>query len=211
MNSRFFIKQDLQRIKAAVGKAEAKTSGEIVPVIAAKSVHYAWLVFLLGVLGLAAGTCTGLWLSHYWPFAAELSTIFALQGGGLALGALLGRSAWIMRKLLGDLWMEQEVFSAAQLAFVKEGLFNTRDHTGILIYISLRERRVVILADKGINEKVSPTYWDEEVKKIVIGLRNGTAGDALVEVVEEVGGKLAEHFPKKADDTNELEDQVRLR
>jgi putative membrane protein len=211
MNNKFFLKQDLERIKAAVVKAEASTSGEIVPVVAMKSVRHAWLTCLLALMGLMAGTATGIWLHYYWPFAAELSTIFALQAGGLVLGALIGRSAFVMRALLGSHWLDHEVFAAAQLAFVREGLFNTCDRTGILIFVSLRERRVVILADKGIHEKVAPNYWDDAVKKIVGGIRNGTSGDALAEVILEMGRNLSKHFPRKADDKNELSDDVRLR
>ncbi|MGZ3695590.1 MAG: TPM domain-containing protein [Bdellovibrionota bacterium] len=208
--NRLFQSQDLERIKVAVENAEKNTSGEIVPVITAKSVRYAWLTCLLALLGLCAGTATAIWLHHYWPFAAELSTVLALQAGGLLLGAVIGRSAIVMRLLLGDLWLEHEVTAAAQLAFVREGLFNTRDRTGILIFLSLRERKVVILADKGINEKVNPTYWDEAVKKIVKGIRDGASGEALARVILEMGDKLSEHFPRKSDDKNELSDNVRI-
>lgn len=210
MNSKFFLERDKKRIHEAVKLAEARTSGEIVPVVAMKSVRYAWLACSLGLLGLVAGTVAGLLLSYYWPFAAELRTILELQAAGLLIGALLGSWAPVMRLLLGKDWIDEEVQAAAQLAFVREGLFNTRDRTGILIFISMRERRVVVLADKGINEKVSAGYWDEEVAKIILGIRTGTAGDALVTVIGEMGEKLAEHFPRKDDDSNELTDKLRL-
>lgn len=211
MNNKFFLAQDEKRIQAAVHAAELKTSGEIVPVIASRSVRYGWFAALFGFFGLIAGTASYFLLQHFFPFAAEHNFVFLLQGGGLVFGLLVGCSSWVMRMVLGQARLTEEVMAAAQLAFVQEGLINTQDRTGILIYIALQEHRVVVLGDRGINEKVSTTYWEEAGKKIVAGIRNGTAGDALVEVIEEMGGRLAEHFPRKANDTNELGDKPRFR
>lgn len=211
MNSRFFLTRDLERITLAVRAAEKHTSGEIVPVIARKSVPFAWLVAALGFTGLLAGTACGFWISHRWPFATELHTIFLLQGTGLLVGALLGCTPWVLRQVLGPQRLAHEVRAAAQQAFMQEGLMRTKERTGILIYVSLRERHVVILADQGINDKVKPGYWDGAVKKIVDGIRLGTSGDALAEVIGEMGSKLGDHFPRKPGDVNEIPDEPRLR
>jgi putative membrane protein len=100
--------------------------------------------------------------------------------------------------------MEGAVDLRSFAAFTAHGLHHTREHTGILILISLLEHRVEVLADKGINEKVSPGTWDEIVQIVTIGLKSGNACDAFCKAIERCGEILAQHFPRPADDRDEL-------
>ena len=93
-------------------------------------------------------------------------------------------------------------------AFTEHGLHYTRDHTGILILVSLLEHRVEVLADRGINEKVPPGTWNEVVDIIVAGLKSRHAGDAFCKAVERCGEILATHFPRQADDRDELPNKL---
>lgn len=205
----FLSREELAHLKTAVALAEAKTSGEIVPVIAGRSLHSHGFASFLGFMGLLSGTATALWMAHFHPFVFEVRYLLAFQALGLIAGFSLGRSGFVLRALAGQ-WLEQAVQDAAKLAFLRYGLFNTKDRTGVLIFISVFERKVVILADKGINEKVSKDYWHIEVQKIIAGIREGRRGDAIASVIQEIGAKLAANFPRSGDDKNELSDRVRL-
>jgi putative membrane protein len=84
----------------------------------------------------------------------------------------------------------------------------TTGHTGILIYVSLAERRAEIIADQAIASKVAPEVWGDAMAALLSGIRAGAAGDGMVSAVEQVGKVLAQHFPRADDDINELPDRL---
>jgi putative membrane protein len=77
-----------------------------------------------------------------------------------------------------------------------------------LILVSLLEHRVEILADRGINQKVSAGTWDEIAHIITTGIKSGNACDAFCQAIERCGNILAEHFPRAADDRDELPNRL---
>jgi uncharacterized membrane protein len=88
------------------------------------------------------------------------------------------------------------------------GMSETRDRTGILIYVLLGERKFYILADEGINKKVEQATWDRVRNDIQDAFRQGKYTEGLLKGIEDVGNILSEHFPIKPDDTNELSNRV---
>ena len=95
--------------------------------------------------------------------------------------------------------------------FYRLGMDKTRDKTGILLLIILAERKFRILADTGINAKVEQQTWDELAGKLSGSFKNGNYLDGVTESVLRMGAILAKHFPIKADDTNELSNEVSVR
>jgi putative membrane protein len=93
-------------------------------------------------------------------------------------------------------------------SFFKHGLYRTKDGTGILIFISVFERKVWVLADRGIDAKVSVDHWRSVVGGITEGIRNNQAAAAICMAVDTIGRTLAEHFPVAPDDINELENVI---
>ncbi len=102
----------------------------------------------------------------------------------------------------------QEVMERALRAFHAHGLSRTRDRTGILILISLLERRVQVLADEGIDAQVPQGTWDDMVRIILDGIRSGKSGDAICQAVLCCGDLLVERFPDSPGDRNELPNRV---
>lgn len=100
------------------------------------------------------------------------------------------------------------VMEQARQDFLRYGLDNTRDHTGVLILVILNRRAVAVLGDKGINEVVPPMYWDSVVAKVEKGFKDGTPHRGLLAAVSEVGKILQKKFPKKPGGSNELSDEV---
>jgi len=205
-----FTKNDLARIEAAVKAAEKNTSGEIVPMVIPSSGDYSRVGHRLGILGLALGSAIAFYFHLRFPFL-DYAFLLGVQLLGWAVGWSLGQLPAVIRVFLPKGFLAEEVHEAALASFVRHGLHHTEGRTGILLFISLLEHRVEILADQGIHQKVGDEYWKAEVEKVITGLRKGRGGEALVQVIGEIGAKLTEHFPRGEGDRNELSDELRQR
>ena len=191
-------------VTAAVSRAERATSGEIVPIVVAHSDAYAdvrlaaaaLVALALGGLGLELEPALARW------FAPTQICVFA------ALFWLFGRRP-ILRALLPNAFATERVHRAASLAFHDAGLVETRERTGILIYVSLLERRVQIVADRGVHGRVADGTWDGVVERVLAGIRAGRAEEGLIDGIRLCGEILAASFPPRADDRNELPDRPR--
>ena len=82
------------------------------------------------------------------------------------------------------------------------------DETGVLVLISVFERKVWVLADRGINARVQAGQWDDIVQMIVEGIKQNRQTDAICEAVEKIAELLKTHFPIKPDDMNELKNLI---
>ena len=96
----------------------------------------------------------------------------------------------------------------AEEEFHRLNMQNTRDKTGILVYLNLHLRQFYILADAGIDEKVDQSRWDSIRDEIQKSFLDGKYIIGVLKGIENVGKVLSEHFPVKADDTNEISNQV---
>jgi putative membrane protein len=201
----FFTEEEKDRIERAVTTAERQTSGEIVPMIVVSSARYAE-VELMGVIsGLLIGTAAALFWHDPWGLV-EIQLLLPLVGA--ALGFILCRIPAIKRRFIPTTRIDEAVDARALAAFTANGLHHTKAHTGILILASMLEHRVEVLADRGINEKVSPGTWDEVVQILTSGLKSGDACNGFCNAIEKCGKILAEHFPRAADDRDELADKL---
>ncbi len=105
---------------------------------------------------------------------------------------------------------KKELKTLAEEEFYKLGMNETRDKTGILIFIHLEKRQFYILADEGINSKVDQSTWDKIRDEMQDEFKSGHYTQGILTALEKVGKILGEHFPIKADDTNELSNKVVL-
>ena len=191
------------RIEAAVGQAEARTSGEIVVLVVERSDSYLGPRSLFGAaLAFAAGAVyLATPLPVLWLPAAQ-ATLFALAM------AAAGRSP-LLRAIVPRTWRHEQVERAAGVAFLEHGVSRTRERTGILIYLSLVEHEVEVLADHGIASRVEAAAWSEVVTLILDGIRAGEAERGLSDAVERCGDILAAQFPPRADNPDELPNPIR--
>ena len=197
-----FLTQDEQdRLVKCVQAVEAKTSGEIVPVIASSSYDYPRAGLLGGLICgclAAIGLTLALGREDMWVFLGLFLGLY------LCFSRLFDMVPILKKPFLSKREMREEVAEAAFTAFHRHGLHATRDQTGIIIYVSVFERSVQVLADKGINDLVDPAVWDEVVALVTDGIRTGKPGQALCLGVERCGELVTGHFPIKPDDTDEL-------
>ena len=207
----FLSEDEHARVDTAVKEAEKLTAGEIVVMIISASYEYP----MANVIGAAAfalplaliyAPLTGAWLwiggQNMWLFLGFLTVFFIL------FHEIIKRIPWLKRFFISRREIDDEVEEAAITNFFDRDLYRTRDETGVLVLISVFERRVWVLADRGINAKVNEGQWDEIVKMIADGIKQKRAADAICKAVEKIGAILAEHFPVKPDDTNELKNLI---
>ncbi len=90
-------------------------------------------------------------------------------------------------------------------------LTETRDRTGVMIYLILKSREFYILADEGINSLVPENTWDNLKNEMVSFFKQGEFTNGLLHALDSIGEKLSAHFPIKPDDTNEISNMVIVR
>jgi putative membrane protein len=138
--------------------------------------------------------------------------IFFIVILGGVIGALIPNfSEGVRRLLLSQVYMDQTTRQRAENAFLEEEVFNTRQRTGIMIFISFFEHEVMVMADKGISKVVEQKQWDMIVADLVAEIRAGKIIEGLEAGIKRCGDLLLEKgFKKTDDDTNELSDDLRV-
>ncbi len=193
-----------ERINAAITEAEQSTRGEIIPVVVGASDDYPGARWRLAVAFAFVVTAAALFL---WP-AVDTLYLWAGLLPLLAVGHVLAAYKPLLRLALSGREVREEVRQLALEHFFELGLHTTRERTGVLVFVSLLERRIEILADTGIDAEASKDFWNDIVDDLVKQIRAGNVTDGLVEALQACGALLAEHFPARDDDTNELPDEV---
>lgn len=100
------------------------------------------------------------------------------------------------------------VLDHAAFVFEELGMFRTRDRNGVLIYVSIADRRAAVIGDAGINARVPEGFWDEVLALLREDFSNGQFADGLCQAVAQVGEKLQTLFPYRRDDRNELPNDI---
>lgn len=209
-----FSQQDLDRIKAAVKQAESKISGEIVPVFVERSGFYT-IANYRGALGAAAlAFLLIIVFDRYVPSLAVYDPllIFTLVLLAGMVGAMITHFIDPLKKLmLSQDHLDQATRKRAENAFLEEEVFNTRQRTGILIFVSFFEHEVIVMADKGISKVVEQKEWDGLVRMIIEHVRKGKVVEGIEAAIKRSGEILLEKgFVIAPDDVNELGDELRV-
>lgn len=106
----------------------------------------------------------------------------------------------------GDVKSDPLVF--AEQKFVEFGMQNTAERNAILILIAPRAQKFAVVGDQGVHQKCGPEFWQRLVETMRAHFQREEFTDALVEAIESAGQLLAQHFPRRSDDQNELPDRV---
>ncbi len=105
---------------------------------------------------------------------------------------------------------EGDALQQAIKVFERLGMHRTAARNGVLVYISVTDRKLAIIGDKGIHERVDEAYWQGLVAAVHERLSQQQSRDGLVFALAEVGRELSRHFPRSPDDKSELSDDVSL-
>ena len=205
MSERDFFSEDAKRATAAsVRRAEAETSAEVVVAVRKRSGRYGVLAYHFGV-GLAVAVVAYLLVA---PSVYDVGAI-ALDGLlALVLGTLLAANLdSVLRLLSRDATLSSNMNSAARAAFFDLGISRTSGRNGILVYVSLFERRCVVLSDLGINPIELGSTWQKTCSSLEQAVKRRDL-QAFLQALESLGPVLGRVHPRSADDVNELPDEV---
>lgn len=185
--------------------AEAGTSGEIATMVVDHSDGYPEAAVLGGVLVAGFVAVVVCVVFHHVTIWSYIPLVFLAF---YPARYLFRRFPRLKLSFVGRRRLVHAVRDRAVRAFFEKELHHTRQQNGVLIFISLLERKVWILGDRGIHDKIPAHVWNGLARELSAGIREGRACESLCTVVARCGELLAGHFPKTPDDRNELPDDV---
>lgn len=220
--STYLTPEQRTAIERSIADAEKKTSAEIVVVLATQSGRYDRAEDLFGILcGLVAVAAAWILWQDFGPSHEDwaVGNTLALGLGGVLviflcwfmLGTVLATFLpRLSRLFISHHEIEAEVRRRGFEAFHLFRVGNTKARNGLLIYVSLMERMAWVVGDDAIHAKLPRETWSEASRAIASGFRRGRHERGLTEAVAICGAALAPHFPRHADDANELPNRVRI-
>ena len=196
----FLSQAEKDRIAEAIRAAELKTSGELVTVIAQASDEYRYIPMLWASLVALVLPAVLYFANLGW----NLGDVYMAQIGVFVVLALGVQWSPIKMRLIPKSVKHRRASRFAREQFFEHNVHRTRDRTGVLLFVSVAEHYVEIIADAGIDEKVAGDAWQGIVADFVGAVKAGRIADGFSGAVNACGALLAEHFPRAADDTDEL-------
>ncbi len=197
--------EDRARIAAAIRAAEAKTSGEIVCVLARSATHLA--AFPIVVAALFA-------LALPWALVAltelPVERILLLQIAAFIAVAATFSLPRMQVLILPRAVRRRAAHRLAMEQFLVRGIGRKKDCTGILIFVSLAERYARIIVDTRIAARVPQREWQAAVDTLVAEMRQGRIADGFVAAIDACEKVLAVHFPRTEASRDELPDRIYL-
>src|ERR1044072_8396081 len=189
-------------IGAAIREIESKTNAEIVVAVRGRSGPYRQADYLFGsivaLLGLLFVLFSPFDFHAYWiPF--DVIALF------VARAFVSSRGDLIRRLLTTKKFRAQAARTGAAAMVYEAGIANTSADNGLLIYLSLLERQMEVIADHGILKAVPALKWNQpafELKRVA----ENPDPDKLISSLKQLGVVLAEHLPAVGENPNELAD-----
>lgn len=206
MSRKKFDQTASEALAKAVRDIEKGTDAEIIIVVRGRSGTYRHADYLFGALVAFAGLLFVL----FSPFDFRTFWVpFDVIGLFLAGAFVSSRSGLIRRSLTTRKFRAQAARIGAAAMFYDAGIANTQAENGLLIYLSLLERRLEVIADRGILKAVPPLEWNNSVYELKKIARQPDP-DSLVQAARDLGTLLAEHLPATGENPNELADGPRI-
>ncbi len=103
---------------------------------------------------------------------------------------------------------QKDALDRAEEVFGMLNMQNTKESNGVLIYVAVEDRTLVIMGDKGINDIVGQDFWESTKDTIIDHFKKGETKLGLVNGILKAGEQLKKYFPYKRDDKNELPDDI---
>ena len=210
--------EDFTAIKNAVAAAEEKTTGEIAVAVTAESGRYCfWELLAADFFGMLVLVCMlpfadkilALYHRLYWQNEPSwiLPLFFIVSClAAVVIAFYIANIPAVDRLVIPPSVRRSCVTNRAFRYFTESGVYDTAEHSGILIFVSYMERQVRIVADSGISKHISQDLWNLIADELAENLRKGEAAKAFTTAIEKCGELLAENFPPHEDNPNELPD-----
>jgi putative membrane protein len=201
----FFTEGEKEGIVKTTKEVESRTIGEVAVMVVESSDPY---IDSEVIGGISLGSFIALLIAAFFFHASlwfyiPLSFLFFFPSKYLFQKVPVMKTAFIGLKR-----KELTVMQRAIRAFYEKGLYKTKKNTGVLFFLSLLERKVWVLADSGINEKIDQATLNRFANIVSQGIKDGNAYEALCTAIKEAGTLLEKHFPITPGDIDELPDEV---
>lgn len=188
----------------AVAAAEAVSSIEVVVAVRGRSAPYR-------TTALVAGALVAFVALAFTLFAPIPFSLWSILLDPLAVGALVaivvGRLPTLVRAATPRGVQEEAVLRAARATFLEKEVHRTRGRTGILVYVSLLERRVELVADVGVRDGAPPSVFAACEAAFAAAVQRGD-GPALARAIADLGTACASTLPCDDHDIDELPNEV---
>lgn len=194
---------DRDQIKELIMEGEKKTSSEMVPMIVRTSdnypaAHFRGAIIVSFIFSLAL---------YFSPLSIINPIYFIwIQIPGLILGYFLGSIPFFTRLLITKQEIEYEVTQRAIEAFFEHNLHTTKKHNGVLIFISILERKIKIITDVGVRTAINQSIWDQIIGDFTSKVQKGLFVEALKNTIVATSNVLETYFPN---DGTEKSDELR--
>jgi putative membrane protein len=187
----------------AIRDVEEASAVEVVVAVRRRSAGYRHANAIVGGVLAFAGLAAMLFSSHTFRLSSILVDPFVVAALGAAAVELLPQ---VKRLLTPRGARHASVLAAARATFVERGIHDTRDRSGLLVYISWLEQQVVVVADRGIERLVAREILVRAEQDLTAAMRRG--GAAVASVISALAPALARALPCRPDDINELPDAI---
>ena len=200
-------------VKQRAAAVETSTGVEVVAAVIARADSYPeipWKAFALGTSLAAAAAVAAALLEPGWESAeAVVETVVALLAAGGVIALATVWFAPLARLFLPRTRGQTEVLQYAQALFLEQELHQAHRRDGVLFLVSLFEREVVLLPDRGVRDKLGPGGLDPVVAAVTARLAAGSLENALLDGLAQLEAVLAAHgFRAQPGDSNEISDAV---
>jgi putative membrane protein len=205
-----FDKKIRDEIKNEITIIESKTLCEIVPMVVQSSNRYLVANYALGVF-LSILACLLFYLSPFY-FLNPIYYLF-IQISFFIIGFFLANISPLKKLFIPKGDLNAEVNLKSYESFLNHNLHLTKNHNGVLIFISLFEKKIKILTDKSINDKISNSEWTPVINDFIVNYQKEDLLNSLKTTLIQVGNILEKHFPRsgpKPVDENELQNDLIL-
>ncbi|UOF02677.1 TPM domain-containing protein [Bdellovibrio reynosensis] len=206
--NKYLTNDEMKKIEETISRVEEETSGEIVPVIVKRSsaighVPLVLTLILTLVFVLAEIPYSDwLWVTPWvWMWFPVLIVIYGVS-------FFLAKLHWFQKVFVSEADEIAQVHQRAQLEFYSNKIHRTEAGTGVLIFVSVMEKKAVILADEAISGKLPPDTWNNLLKDLRASLHDGHWHAAFTKAIETCGQHLKTHFPIAETRKNQLKNHL---
>lgn len=209
------LEQDLDRIDQTIKAVEASTTGEVVCVLAKQSDSYRYIptlwAALLALTVPLVFIITDMFAAPIGDYADPndgIMSVYFVQLWVFFAAFLLGQWRLVKFALVPKYVKLRRAKRLAREAFMAQEISLTDDRTGVMLFISLAERYVEVMADHGIYAKLDDGVWQEIIDELIVQIKAGKMADGIVAAIDEIGVLLERHFPADGTANNELADHL---
>jgi len=209
-------------VKDRVNENERQTNAEIIPVVVASTKEYGFYQALVGFAFSLLAIGIGWYLfqdvtvtPEDWGSSVllrfDLAKVILIAIAGFMIGVAFAR--WkpaVYRSLVPARTLDATARETAVVLFHRLKLTRTRAHTAVMICVCLFEKRVVVLGDSGINDRIEQQDWDSLRDTVLTKVRGNDLPGALIAGIEQAGQLLSKHFPAESDDIDEITNRLHI-